>query len=181
MQNKQSNYETDLFQPIIKHIEKLTGVDYKKNPVPHQVIADHARMLTFSIADGVMPSNEGRGYIARRILRRASRFGRVLNQTEPFIYKLVDTVGEMLGDVYPEIFDKKAHIINVIKAEEKSFNKTLDRGLNHFDRVLSGLKGDTIPGKEAFKLYDTYGFPFDLTQLIARENNLEVDEEGFQY
>lgn len=180
MQNKVSNYETDLFQPLIKHIEKITGADYIKNPVPHQVIADHARMLTFSIADGVMPSNEGRGYIARRILRRASRFGRILDQTEPFIFKLVDTVGEILGDVYPEIVDRKAHIINVIKAEEKSFNKTLDRGLNHFEKILSSQKGKTISGKEAFKLYDTYGFPLDLTQLIARENNLDVDEEGFK-
>jgi len=180
MQNKVSNYETDLFQPIISHIEKLTGFDYKKDPVPHQVIADHARMLTFSIADGVMPSNEGRGYIVRRILRRASRFGRVLNQTEPFIYKLVDTVGEVLGEVYPEIIDRKAHIINVIKAEEKSFNKTLDRGLNHFDKVIASLKGDTISGKEAFKLYDTYGFPLDLTQLIAREKGFNVDGAGFK-
>ena len=179
MQGKVSNYETDLFQPLIKQIEKITGVSYKKNPVPHQVIADHVRMLTFSIADGVMPSNEGRGYIVRRILRRASRFGRILNQTEPFIYKLVDTVGEMLGSVYPEIIDKNAHIVNVIKAEEKSFNKTLDRGLNHFDKVVQNLSGKTIPGAEAFKLYDTYGFPLDLTELIAREQNLKVDEKGF--
>ena len=179
MQGKVSNYETDLFQPLIKQIEKITGVSYKKNPVPHQVIADHIRMLTFSIADGVMPSNEGRGYIVRRILRRASRFGRILNQTEPFIYKLVDTVGEMLGSVYPEIIDKKALIVDVIKAEEKSFNKTLDRGLNHFDKVVQNLSGDTISGEEAFKLYDTYGFPLDLTQLIAREQNLKVDEKGF--
>ncbi len=180
MQKKVSNYETDLFQPLLKHIEKITGVEYKKNPIPHQVIADHARMLTFSIADGVMPSNEGRGYIVRRILRRASRFGRVLNQSKPFIYKLVETVGEVLGEVYPEIIDRKAHIINVIKAEEKSFNKTLDRGLNHFDKILANLKGKVISGKEAFKLYDTYGFPLDLTQLIARENKLEVDERGFK-
>lgn len=179
LQGKVSNYETDLFQPLIKQIEKITGVSYKKNPVPHQVIADHVRMLTFSIADGVMPSNEGRGYIVRRILRRASRFGRILNQTEPFIYKLVDTVGDMLGSVYPEIIDKRAHIVNVIKAEEKSFNKTLDRGLNHFDKVVRNLSDKIIPGSEAFKLYDTYGFPLDLTQLIAREQNLEVDEKGF--
>lgn len=179
LQGKVSNYETDLFQPLIQQVEKLTGVSYKANPVPHQVIADHVRMLTFSIADGVMPSNEGRGYIVRRILRRASRFGRILNQTDPFIYKLVDTVGEILGSVYPEIIDKKAHIINVIKAEEKSFNKTLDRGLNHFDKVVRNLFDKTIPGTEAFKLYDTYGFPLDLTQLIAREQNLKVDEKGF--
>jgi alanyl-tRNA synthetase len=179
LNGKVSNYETDLFQPLIKNIEKITGISYKKNPVPHQVIADHIRMLTFSIADGVMPSNEGRGYIARRILRRASRFGRILDQTEPFIYKLVDTVGEMLGSVYPEIIDKRAHIVNVIKAEEKSFNNTLDRGLNHFDKVVRNLSGKTISGNEAFKLYDTYGFPLDLTQLIAREQNLTVDEKGF--
>ena len=126
-----------------------------------------------------MPSNEGRGYIVRRILRRASRFGRILDQTDPFIYKLVDTVCEMLGSVYPEIIDKKAHIVNVIKAEEKSFNNTLDRGLNHFDKVVRNLSGTTISGKEAFKLYDTYGFPLDLTQLIAREQKLKVDEKGF--
>jgi alanyl-tRNA synthetase len=179
MQGKASNYETDLFQPIIKHIEKIVGVNSENNLVPYQVIADHVRMLTFSIADGVMPSNEGRGYIVRRILRRASRFGRILNQTEPFIYKLVDTVCEMLGSVYPEIIDKKAHIVNVIQAEEKSFNNTLDRGLNHFDKVVKNLSDKTISGNEAFKLYDTYGFPLDLTQLIAREQNLIVDEKGF--
>ncbi len=180
MQGKVSNYETDLFQPLIKHIEKIVGVNSENNLVPYQVIADHVRMLTFSIADGVMPSNEGRGYIVRRILRRASRFGRILNQTEPFIYKLVDTVGDMLGSEYPEIIDKKAHIINVIKAEEKSFNKTLDRGLNHFDKVAYSLNSKVISGKDAFRLYDTYGFPLDLTQLIARERELSVDEDGFQ-
>ena len=179
MQGKVSNYETDLFQPLIKHIEKIVRKSSKNNSVPYQVIADHVRMLTFSIADGVMPSNEGRGYIVRRILRRASRFGRLLKQTEPFIYKLVDTVGDMLGSVYPEIIDKKAHIINVIKAEEKSFNNTLDRGLNHFAKVVRNMDGKIISGTEAFKLYDTYGFPLDLTQLIAREQNLTVDEKGF--
>jgi len=179
MQGKVSNYETDLFQPLIKHIEKIVGVNSENNLVPYQVIADHVRMLTFSIADGVMPSNEGRGYIVRRILRRASRFGRILNKTEPFIYKLVDTVCDMLGSVYPEIIDKKAHIVNVIRAEEKSFNSTLDRGLNHFDKVVRNLSGKSISGNEAFKLYDTYGFPLDLTQLIAREQNLIVDKKGF--
>jgi len=179
LQNKVSNYETDLFYPIIATIEKLTGIPYKSEPVPHQVIADHIRMLTFSIADGVMPSNEGRGYIVRRILRRASRFGRKLNQTKPFIYKLVEIVGDILGDVYPEIIDRKAHIVNVIKAEEKSFNKTLDRGLNHFEKVIKNLSTKTIPGSEVFKLYDTYGFPLDLTQLLAREQQLTIDEKGF--
>ncbi|MBU0528283.1 alanine--tRNA ligase [bacterium] len=179
MQGKVSNYESDLFQPIIREIEKISEIKYFESPVPYQVIADHIRMLTFAIADGVMPSNEGRGYIARRILRRASRFGRMLNLNKPFIYKLVDTVGQILGKVYPEIIDKKAHIINVIKAEEKSFNKTLDRGIHHFNRIVNSLSGKIIPGIEAFKLYDTYGFPLDLTQLMAREIGLEVDEEGF--
>ena len=137
-------------------------------------------MLSFSIADGVMPSNEGRGYVLRRILRRASRFGRQLNFQEPFLYELVESVCNIMGDVYPEITDKKSHICQVIKAEEKSFNATLDRGLNHFDKLLKRLSSKVIPGDEAFRLYDTFGFPLDLTQLMARENGLTVDEDGFQ-
>jgi len=180
LQGKVSNYETDLFQPIIHEIEKFSEIKYFDSPVPYQVIADHIRMLTFAIADGVMPSREGRGYIVRRILRRASRFGRELNLNKPFIYQLVETVGQILGKVYPEIIDKKAHIINVIKAEEKSFNKTLDRGLSHFNRIVNNLTGKIITGEEAFKLYDTYGFPLDLTQLMAREKGLKVDVKGFQ-
>ena len=179
LQGKNSNYDTDLFLPIFRKIEKISDLIFKTDPAAFQVIADHIRMLSFSIADGVMPSNEGRGYVLRRILRRASRFGRRLNLNEPFLHELVETVGEILGDVYPEIIDKKSHICQVLKAEETSFNATLDRGLTHFDKVVEHLADNVIPGKEAFRLYDTYGFPLDLTQLMAREKGLSVDEIGF--
>ncbi len=179
LQGKNSNYDTDLFLPIFRKIEKISDLIFKTDPAAFQVIADHIRMLSFALADGVMPSNEGRGYVLRRILRRASRFGRRLNLHEPFLYGLVETVGEILGDVYPEIIDKKSHICQVLKAEETSFNATLDRGLTHFDKVVEHLVDNVIPGKEAFRLYDTYGFPLDLTQLMAREKGLSVDEIGF--
>lgn len=178
-QGKKSNYDTDLFMPIIRKMETLSGKTFSKNEVPFRVIADHIRMLCFSIADGGMPSNDGRGYVIRRILRRALRFGRILGQKEPFLYNLVDIVSDVMGAYYPEIVQKQAHIRNVIRAEEISFNETLDRGLNHFDKVIARLKSDIIPGIDAFKLYDTYGFPLDLTQLLAREKGLIVDEAGF--
>lgn len=180
MQGKTSNYETDLFQPIIEKTVELSGTAYATDPVPFRVIADHVRMLSFSIADGAMPSNEGRGYVLRRILRRASRFGRILNLHEPFIYQLVDTVCEIMGEDFPEILEKALHIKNVIKAEETSFNETLDRGLANFEKMVRNISGTEIPGPEAFRLYDTYGFPFDLTQLMARERDLTVDETGFE-
>ncbi|MFQ6606556.1 MAG: alanine--tRNA ligase [Fidelibacterota bacterium] len=180
LQNKKSNYETDLFLPIIEKVAGISGKAYTQQPVPFQVLADHVRMLTFAIADGAMPSNEGRGYVLRRILRRAARFGRMLDQHEPFIYQLVDTVGKILGSTYPEIVEKKRHIKTVLQTEEKAFNEALDRGLNHFEKLLRSLSGKVIPGKEAFRLYDTYGFPLDLTQLMARERGLQVDLEGFR-
>ncbi|MEE3149352.1 MAG: alanine--tRNA ligase [Candidatus Neomarinimicrobiota bacterium] len=179
LQNKSSNYDTDLFQPIIKGIEKITGSKYSKDKVSHHVIADHVRMLSFAIADGAMPANEGRGYVLRRILRRAARFGRLLGKEDPFLYQLVDCVIEIMGDSFPELIHKKSHIEKVIKAEESSFSITLERGLLHFEKYMETHAGDTIPGEEAFKLYDTYGFPLDLTQLMARERGLNVDEEGF--
>ena len=126
-----------------------------------------------------MPANEGRGYVLRRILRRAARFGRLLGKEDPFLYQLVDCVIEIMGDSFPELIDKKSHIEKVIKAEESSFSSTLERGLLHFEKYMETHAGDTIPGEEAFKLYDTYGFPLDLTQLMARERGLNVDEEGF--
>jgi alanyl-tRNA synthetase len=180
LQGKRSNYETDLFQPLIAKTEALTGKSFQDQAIPFQVIADHIRMLAFSIADGGMPSNDGRGYVLRRILRRAARFGRMLDCHEPFLYQLVRTVGEIMGSVFPEVREKQAHIENVIRAEETSFNETLDRGLNHFEKIVSGLSGKQIPGQEAFKLYDTFGFPLDLTQLMARERGLTVDKEGFE-
>ena len=179
MQKKYNNYATDLFMPIIEKTETLTGMSYSQNPVPFQVIADHIRMLSFSIADGGMPGNEGRGYVLRRILRRAARFGRNLNQHNPFIYDLVGTVGDVMGEIFPEVVEKQSHIEKVIQAEESAFGDTLDRGLNHFDKVLTNLSGKIISGEEAFKLYDTFGFPLDLTQLMAREKGLSVDESGF--
>ena len=143
------------------------------------MIADHIRMLCFSIADGALPSNEGRGYVLRRILRRAARFGRSIDLAEPFLFKLVPTVGEAMGSIFSEVVDKRSHIEKVIRAEEVSFNQTLDRGINHFDKIISKLDGDEIGGADAFKLYDTYGFPLDLTELMARERELTVDVDGF--
>ena len=180
LQNKTSNYETDLFQPVIKELESKSKIKYVDNPVPFQVIADHIRMLCFSIADGALPSNEGRGYVLRRILRRASRFGRVLKLEEPFLHKLVPTLCELMSEAYPELTGKSTHIKLVIGTEETLFNQTLGRGINHLEKLIDKLDGgSTISGEDAFKLYDTYGFPIDLTQLIARENDIKVDEDGF--
>ena len=180
LQGKLSNYSTDLFQPIIQKCEILTGNSSKITPVPFQVIADHIRMLTFAIADGCMPGNEGRGYVLRRILRRASRFGRVLNQTDPFLYHLVPVVGEIMGEIFPEIIERRLHIEKIILSEENAFKDTLTRGLIHFEKLLSNTISDKIAGKEAFRLYDTYGFPLDLTQQMAKEKNLSVDIAGFE-
>ena len=180
LQGKLSNYSTDLFQPIIQKCEILTRNSSKITPVPFQVIADHIRMLTFAIADGCMPGNEGRGYVLRRILRRASRFGRVLNQTDPFLYHLVPVVGEIMGEIFPEIIERRLHIEKIILSEENAFKDTLTRGLIHFEKLLSNTISDKIAGKEAFRLYDTYGFPLDLTQQMAKEKNLSVDIAGFE-
>ncbi|HCL00004.1 MAG TPA: alanine--tRNA ligase [Candidatus Marinimicrobia bacterium] len=183
LQKKHSNYDTDLFKPIIDEIAQLTGVSYSaESGMPHRVIADHIRMLSFSIGDGGMPSNEGRGYVIRRILRRAARYGRMLNMHKPFIYKLVGTVCEILGDVYPEIIDRKTHIQRVIQSEERMFGETLDKGLDIYSKIKQQLTdtGKTqISGSDIFKLYDTYGFPVDLTQLMAEEDGLTTDMNGF--
>lgn len=182
LQNKNSNYDTDIFMPLIDRIAQLTGVPYSENGMAHRVIADHIRTLTFSIGDGVLPSNDGRGYVMRRLLRRAARFGRNLGMHEPFIYKIVDILVETMGEVFPEIVEKAEYIARVIKAEEESFNHTLDRGLDIFQKIQEKLaedKSTEISGEDAFKLYDTYGFPLDLTELMARENNLTVDVAGF--
>ncbi|MCB9366834.1 MAG: alanine--tRNA ligase [Calditrichaeota bacterium] len=179
-----SNYDTDLFQPIIRAIVDASGKEYSQSEtgIPHRVIADHVRCLTFAIGDGAMPGNEGRGYVLRRILRRAARFGRKLELHEPFIYKLVPVLVDTMGSVFPEIKERHSHIARVIEAEESHFGKTLDRGLEQFDQVIATVRGSNaseIPGEEVFKLYDTFGFPLDLTQLMARENGLSVDEAGF--
>ena len=180
LQNKDNNYATDLFLPIINNIEKISNKSVINDPIPFQVISDHIRMLSFAIADGALPSNDGRGYVLRRILRRASRFGRSIKISEPFLHNLVDPLCEIMGEVFPEIIEKKIHIKKIIKAEESSFNETLDRGISHFKKVIKGVSGKIINGREAFKLYDTFGFPLDLTQLMAREKGLSVDLKGFE-
>ncbi|MBN2282145.1 MAG: alanine--tRNA ligase [Candidatus Marinimicrobia bacterium] len=184
MQNKYSNYDTDLFQPIIQKIAEISGVEYtEKDGTPHRVIADHIKMMSFSIADGGLPSNEGRGYVIRRLLRRAARFGKMLNMHQPFMYQLIDSVIEIYGEVFPEIKERKAHVEKVIKAEEESFGETLERGLNVFEKICD--KDETksskiISGADAFLLYDTYGFPLDLTVLISEEKGLKVDTVNFE-
>ena len=184
LQNVKSNYETDVFSPLIETIAKLSGIknDSEENKIPMRVIADHIRALTFAIADGAVPANDGRGYVLRRILRRAARYGRKLNLHEPFLYKLTDILVDTMGDVFPEIVEKKNYIKKIIKAEEESFNATLDRGIEIFEEIITGLskrKEKTIPGSEVFRLYDTYGFPSDLTNVMAEEKGYTIDEEGF--
>ncbi len=183
LQGVKSNYETDLFIPIIRRIEEITSVKMdKKNQVSFQVIADHIRSLSFAIADGVLPSNEGRGYVIRRILRRAVRHGRLLGMDEAFLYRIVDSVVEIMGNPYPELREAYNHVKNVIYNEEELFLKTLDRGLDEFNRTVKDIKnkgGKVFPGKGAFILHDTYGFPLDLTRIMAEEEGLILDESGF--
>jgi len=184
IQNKKSNYDTDVFSPLINEISKLSGIKYEKaeDSIAMRVIADHIRTLTFAIGDGAMPGNEGRGYVLRRILRRAARYGRKLNLTKPFFYKLVDVLVSTMGDVFPEIAEKKDYIKKVIKAEEENFNATLDRGIDLFDDIITRLKNENkkvIPGKEVFRLYDTFGFPVDLTNVMAQEQGFTIDEKVF--
>lgn len=184
LQGKDSNYDTDVFQPIINEIEVLSNKKYKKalddpDGTAMRVIADHLRTLSFAIADGAIPGNEGRGYVLRRILRRASRFARNIGFNEPVIYKLLPVLISVLGDTFPELVKNKNTIEKVIKAEEESFLNTLDRGLMKLDDIIS-KNPNLISGKDAFLLYDSFGFPIDLTQLIARERGITVDVDGFQ-
>ena len=180
LQGKNSNYDTDLFQPIIKILEKKTGKQYSgQDAVAMRVISDHIRTLCFAISDGIIPSNEGRGYVIRRILRRAYRYGKNLGFNQPFLFELVDTVDEIMGDAFPELRDQKKHVIKMIKLEEERFAQTLDKGLELFEKVVSNLKDKTFPGNEAFVLYDTYGFPVDLTALLCRERDMELDMDEF--
>ena len=198
-----SNYETDIFRPIFDKLEQLSGKKYastlpaagtpptteqEKVDVAFRVVADHIRTLSFAIADGIQPGNTDRNYVLRRILRRAVRYGRTLGFHEPFFYKLVSVLAEKMGDVFPELRAKQDHIEQVIQREEEAFNKTLDRGIELFNAVVSArpaLATGTpaaaldFPALEAFKLYDTYGFPLDLTELMARERGLTVDVAGF--
>ncbi|MBT7203649.1 MAG: alanine--tRNA ligase [Deltaproteobacteria bacterium] len=185
LQGVDSNYSTDLFTPLLQSISENTGTQDAEGEigVAYRVIADHLRSLSFAIADGAIPSNEGRGYVLRRMLRRATRFGRVLGMETPFIYKLVPTLAEVMGDAFPEIRKQQAHISKVIEAEEASFGNTLDRGLEIFEQMVAQpttISQKKLSGEDAFKLYDTYGFPVDLTRLICEERQLELDEAGFE-
>src|SRR5438132_2460338 len=214
-----SNYETDIFRPIFDELEKLSSRRYGstlpivwrlgetpsaadtaalqnqteqgKIDIAFRVIADHIRALSFAIADGITPSNDGRGYVLRRILRRAVRHSRTLGFHEPFFFKLVDIVAQMMGDIFPEICAKQKQIKETIEREEEAFNQTLDKGIEEFNEMMTLLEKDVpkgaplggwviMPGRFAFKLYDTYGFPFDLTELMARERGFTVDKAGFE-
>ncbi len=184
LQAKSSNYDTDVFMPLITAVSDLSKIKYEKDSdqIAMRVISDHIRTLTFAIADGAVPGNDGRGYVLRRILRRAARYGRKLNLKEPFLYKLVDILIDSMSDVFPEINEKGDYVKKVIKAEEESFNATLDRGIELFEELIKGLSKSgvkIIPGEDVFKLYDTYGFPADLTNVMAKENGFEIDEAGF--
>ena len=189
LQGVQSNYDTDVFTPIIREIETITGTEYiSKNATPEQekiniairVVADHVRAVAFAIADGQLPSNTGAGYVIRRILRRAIRYGfTFLNTKEPFIYKLVETLSNQMGEFFPEIKSQRMLCANVIKEEEASFLRTLDQGLVLLDSIISNTNGTTVSGKKAFDLFDTFGFPIDLTALILREKGMTLDEEEF--
>jgi alanyl-tRNA synthetase len=188
LQKKRSNYDTDLFMPVINHLSSITSRKYtsalnNKNDNAFRVVADHMRALVFAITDGATPSNEGRGYVIRRILRRAARFGRELGMHEPFMYKLVPVVVECLGDVFGEIAERAEYVSTVIQSEEQSFGRTLDRGIEIFNTAAERAEKSTqktISGEDAFQLYDTYGFPLDLTQLMAAERSLKVDTTGFE-
>ncbi len=183
LQNVQSNYDTDVFTPIISEIETITNTIYGKDEkadVAIRVIADHVRAVAFSIADGQLPSNTGAGYVIRRILRRAVRYGfTFLDKKEPFIYRLVEVLSKKMGMAFPELKTQKQLIENVIKEEEASFLRTLDQGLILLDRIIKNSEGNEVSGEKAFELYDTYGFPIDLTALILNEKGLQLDEDGF--
>ena len=186
LQGKASNYETDLFQPIIKEASRLTGVPFGKSPendTSLQILADHSRACMFLIDDGVVPGNEGRGYVLRKILRRAIRHGRFLGKDTPFIYTLTSLVSNLMMDAYPELINSRDYAATVVKNEEEKFSATLSHGLTILEELFEsqGKKKDRIiPGKELFKLYDTFGFPFDLASEIADEKGFSLDEAGFK-
>ncbi|MDW3936250.1 alanine--tRNA ligase [Staphylococcus saprophyticus] len=184
-QNVLTNYETDLFMPIIHEVEKVSGKTYLENDnydVAFKVIADHIRTIAFAIADGALPANEGRGYVLRRLLRRAVRFSQSLDINEPFMYRLVDIVADIMEPYYPNVKEKADFIKRVIKSEEERFHETLEEGLAILNNLVAQAKTSTheISGKDAFKLYDTYGFPVELTEEIATQENLSIDMQTFE-
>lgn len=187
LQNKESNYDTDLFVPLIACVEELSGKRYEpelRSPigVAMRVMVDHVRALAFAIADGALPGNEGRGYVLRRLLRRAVRYGRNLGFEEPILYRLVEVLADMMGAPFPELRQHRSTIERVIRAEEEMFLATLDRGMERFAAIVAKTKAhgsNVIEGEDAFLLYDSFGFPLDLTELLAREEGLSVDRSGF--
>jgi alanyl-tRNA synthetase len=176
MQGVNSNYETDLFKTLITASQKILKDEGNNS---HKVVADHIRSTSFLIADGITPENEGRGYVLRRILRRAIRHGYKMGATKPFLFNLVDDLSELMKDAYPVLVEKQQFIKDTIQTEEEKFFETLEKGIKILDQAIDELDGDTIPGDVVFKLHDTFGFPFDLTADIAREKNLNIDSEGF--
>lgn len=185
IQGAKTNFETDLFMPIIREVEKISGKTYDPDGdnMSFKVIADHIRALSFAIGDGALPGNEGRGYVLRRLLRRAVMHGRRLGINETFLYKLVPTVGQIMESYYPEVLEKRDFIEKIIKREEETFARTIDAGSGHLDHLLAQLKEagqDTLEGKDIFKLYDTYGFPVELTEEMAEDQGFKIDHEGFQ-
>ncbi len=185
LQGVNTNFDTDLFVPLLKYVEELSGKEYHSDErgFAFRVIADHARACTFLIADGVLPSNEGRGYVLRRILRRAVRLGKSIGLNEPFLYKFTAKVVELMGDAYPEVREHQTYIESIIKNEEERFFQTLQDGLKIVNETVAAIKaknGTDIDGESAFKFYDTYGFPIDLTKDIAEEEGMSVDIEGFE-
>lgn len=184
LQQKKSNYDTDLFTPIITGIEKISGKPYKGGVqgTAHRVIADHIRALSFAIADGIIPSNEGRGYVIRKILRRAVRFGRELGLTAPFLYKLVDIVAAEMGSFFPDLAERRASVAGVIKSEEESFFRTLNKGFDLISGLIAQAKVSKtqVRGEDVFLLYDSMGFPVDFTEQILKDEDLSYDKEAFQ-
>ncbi|MEM7206874.1 MAG: alanine--tRNA ligase [Pseudomonadota bacterium] len=178
LQDVHSNYEIDLFVNLIRDAANVLGVTDLENK-SLRVIADHIRSCAFLIVDGVIPSNEGRGYVLRRIIRRAARHGHLLGAKEAFFYRLVDSLVTQMGAAYPELVESKSRVADVLRGEEERFNETLTSGMKLLNEAIDSLSGKTIPGDVVFKLYDTYGFPMDLTADIARERELEIDQEGF--
>ena len=178
LQQVHNNYDIDLFQALIAAAAKLTGTGDLENK-SLRVIADHIRSCAFLIVDGVLPSNEGRGYVLRRIIRRAARHGHQLGCRKPFFYKLIDALDQEMGDAYPELRQHRGHVERVLKTEEQRFAETLEQGMRILEDAISKMKGDIIDGKTVFKLYDTYGFPADLTADVAREKDLQIDQDGF--
>ena len=186
MQGTRTNYHTDLFLPIIAAAEETVGRRYSLDPedwnegLPFRVLADHARAVAFMLADGVFPSNEGRGYVLRRVLRRAGRYAWLLGRREPTLDRLVGVVADLMSDVYPELAHRRDHLVHTTRSEEERFLATIDAGMGRFEELAPPDGQGTVSGAEVFRLYDTYGFPLDLTQLMAAERGYEVDVEGFE-